>query len=401
MRKILALALSLVLLPVISSCAYTSLSAVQPVSAPTTNALPLPAVISIPEATASRPEAATKPSVEATPTASAQPISIPPDIQKIQYLRTLAESRGLMIGTAVAAGPLRTDPNYADTLSREFNILTPENAMKFAQTQPGRNTYNFADADTIVAFAEQHNIKIHGHTLVWHNSLPTWLTSQNWSRDELISILKDHIMTVVGRYRGKILAWDVVNEAITDNGALRDDFWLKGIGPDYIEMAFRWAHEADPNALLLYNDYGCEAKGKKSDAVFSLVQGLIQRGVPINGIGLQMHVCSDTCPATQDVKANIDRLASLGVEVYITEMDIRLQSPVTAEKLARQASIYSDMLNICLTAKNCKAFMMWGFTDKFSWIPSSYPGFGSGLIFDESYQPKPAYSAMNNLLCNR
>ena len=317
------------------------------------------------------------------------------------YLGTSAESKGIMIGTAVAVGPLRTDPLYAETLAREFNILTPENAMKFAPTQPGRNTYNFNDADTIVTFAEQHNIKIHGHAFAWHNSLPNWLTSQNWSRDDLIAILKEHIITVAGHYLGRVMAWDVVNEALIDDGSLRDDIWLKGIGPEYIEMAFRWAHEADPNALLFYNDYGCEGKGKKSDAVFELVKSLLKKGVPINGVGLQMHVSSNSYPVAQNVKANIDRLNSVGLQVYITEMDVRLQTPVTDEELGEQAHIYSDMLNVCLSAKNCKAFIMWGFTDKFSWIPSYFPGWGSGLIFDESYQPKPAYTAMNNLLRNR
>jgi endo-1,4-beta-xylanase len=325
-------------------------------------------------------------------------IPLPGPSETITSLRLLAQSRGIMIGTAVAAEPLRNDSVYAETLAREFNILTPENAMKFGTLHPGKDIYNFNDADTIVDFAELHNISVHGHTLVWHNHQPTWLTTQNWSRDELMDILHEHIMTVVGRYRGRVIAWDVVNEAITEDGLLRNSIWMKIIGPQYIEMAFRWAHEADPEALLFYNDYGCEGKGKKSDATLELVRGLLQKGIPINGVGLQMHVRSESCPSSQDVTANINRLASLGLQVYITEMDVRIKAPVTEEKLADTAVLYRDMLSAFLAAKNSKAFIMWGFTDHFSWIPSSFPGWESGLIFDKLYQPQPAYTTLNSLL---
>ena len=331
----------------------------------------------------------------ATPTPSPTPMKTPTPALS---LRSLAQARGIQIGAAVAAGPLRSEPLYAQTLAREFSMLTPENAMKFGPLHPGRERYDFSDADAIVDFAEAHDMRVRGHTLVWHNQLPPWLTAGKWTREELIEILREHIMTVVGHYRGRVVAWDVVNEAVADDGSLRDTIWLRGIGPQYIDMAFRWAHEADPDALLFYNDYGGEGRGRKSDAIYALVKDLLQRGVPIHGVGLQMHVALGWHPKPQDVAANMERLAALGLEVHITEMDVRIKSPATEEELAAQARIYRDMLEVCLSAENCKAFVLWGFTDRHSWIPQFFRGWGSGLIFDSSYQPKPAYDALMDVL---
>lgn len=309
-------------------------------------------------------------------------------------LRSLAQARGIQIGAAVAVDPLLSEPLYAETLAREFSILTPENAMKFEPVHPGPDRYDFSAADAIVNFAEEHGMQVRGHTLVWHSQLPGWLTEGNWTRDELIQILRDHIMTVVGRYRGRVAAWDVVNEAVNDNGALRNTIWLRGIGPEYLDMAFQWAHEADPDALLFYNDYGGEGLKPKSDAIYALVRDLVQRGVPIHGVGLQMHVSLDGCPTRQAVTANMDRLSALGLQVHITELDARIKDPATEEELADQAGVYRDMLGVCLSAQNCKAFVLWGFTDRHSWIPYFFEGWGTALIFDQSYRPKPAYEAL-------
>jgi len=315
-------------------------------------------------------------------------------------LRSLAQGRGIQIGAAVAARSLWAETLYAETLGREFSMITPENAMKFGPLHPGRDSYDFGDADSIVDFARSRGMEVRGHTLVWHNQLPGWLMGKSWERHELIEILREHIMAVVGRYRGRVVAWDVVNEAVADDGSLRDAIWLRGIGPDYIDMAFRWAHEADPQARLFYNDYGGEGLGRKSDAIYDLVQGLLSRGVPIHGVGLQMHIGLWPFPSPQDVAANISRLDAIGLEVHITEMDVRMVSPVTDEKLAEQALIYGDMLGVCLSARNCKAFVLWGFTDRYSWIPQFSPGSGWALIFDESYRPKPSYNALSDALVN-
>lgn len=305
-------------------------------------------------------------------------------------LRVLAEKCGIYIGAAVERSLLDI-PEYAYTLRQEFNMLTTENALKFGPVHPQPDIYYFDDADRIISFAESNGMKVRGHTLVWHQQLPTWITQGRYSREEWMNILREHIMTVVGRYKGRVYAWDVVNEAINDDGTLRDTIWLRNIGPEYIELAFRWAHEADPQALLFYNDYGAEGLNAKSDAIYNLVKSLLEKGVPIHGVGLQMHISLENPPNPQEVAANIKRLNKLGLEVHITEMDVRIRTPARWEDLIRQAEIYREILKVCLSAENCKAFVMWGLTDKYSWIPSHFSGYGAALIFDESYKPKPAY----------
>lgn len=318
-------------------------------------------------------------------------------------LRSLAQNRGIWIGAAVGVGPLRDDPSYRDVLAREFNILTPENAMKFEPLYPNRDRYNFVDADAVVAFAKANGMQVRGHTLVWHRRISRWLTEGNFTCDELMTILREHIHAVVGHFRGQIIAWDVVNEAVADDGSQGSTFWLRGIGPDYIDLAFRWAHEADPQARLFYNDYGGEGLGRKSDAIYTLVQGLLQRGVPIHGVGLQMHIGLGSSPKPRDVAVSMNRLAALGLGVHITEMDVQIQNGTgtTEERLAAQARIYGDMLRVCLSAQNCKAFVLWGVTDRYSWIPQFTGHPDAPLIFDESYGPKPACNALMDVLIGR
>jgi endo-1,4-beta-xylanase len=315
-------------------------------------------------------------------------------------LRSLATQRGLKIGAAVNALALQNQPNYRQTLAEQFNLVTPENAMKFQPLRPTRQGYNFEQADAIATFAKNNNMSLRGHTLVWHNQLPQWLTEKEWTREEAIAILREHIHRVVGHYRGQVMAWDVVNEAITDDGTLRDTIWRRTIGSDYIEMAFRWAHEADPDAQLFYNDYGGEGRGRKSDAIYSLVEKLLLKGVPIHGVGLQMHVGLNSAPSPQAVANNILRLSELGLDVHITEMDVQIQNGTgtTEERLAEQAKIYREMLKVCLEAKNCKAFVTWGFTDAYSWIPQFTGNPDAALIFDKNYQPKPAFYSLIELL---
>jgi endo-1,4-beta-xylanase len=308
-------------------------------------------------------------------------------------LRELAESCGIMIGTAVSYFPL-SEEEYASVLAREFNVITPENEMKFYMIHPHRMVYNFSMADSMVSFAEEHEMKVRGHTLVWHNQLPDWVVNGNFTREEWINILRDHIFTVVGHYRGKIYAWDVVNEAFNDDGTLRDTVWLRSIGPEYIELAFRWAHEADPDALLFYNDYGAEGINRKSDAIYNLVKSLLEKGVPIHGVGLQMHIRVEWYPDPQSVAENIRRFRELGLRVEITEMDVAIKLPVSEEELTKQAEIYNEIFKRYLDSDSPQAFIMWGFTDKHSWIPYAFPGYGAALVFDDSYNPKPAYYAL-------
>ncbi len=315
-----------------------------------------------------------------------------------ESLRSLADARGFHIGAAVAMVPFRADPAYRDVLKREFNMLVAENAFKWSEIHPGRSTYTFDDTDALVAFAEENGMAVRGHTLAWHNQNPGWLTNGAFTRDEAIAILRDHIETVVGRYRGRIAAWDVVNEAMGDDGRLRQDaIWYRLIGPDYIEMAFRFARDADPAAKLYYNDYNAERLNDKANAVYELVKALKQKGVPIDGVGWQMHLVNGFSIDDWHEK-NAARLGDLGLEISITELDVRTALPTNESALQRQGKAYGDVTAFCLAKPNCDTLVMWGFTDAHSWIPGFVRGYGDALPFDARLQPKPAYWAIHDTL---
>jgi endo-1,4-beta-xylanase len=322
-----------------------------------------------------------------------------------QPLRDLATQRAIRIGAAV--DPTRfSETAYADTLAREFNQVEPENAMKFGPIHPGPNTYAFSPPDAIVSFAKAHNMAVRGHTMVWHSQNPTWLTNGNYSPAQLSAILQDHIATVMGRYAGQVYAWDVVNEAFDDSAKLRSTIWYDspGIGftgTGYIEQALGWARAADANALLFYNDYNIETLNAKSDAVYGMVKDFLARGVPIDGVGLQAHFTA-SAPSFASMESNIRRFTDLGLQVHITEFDVRLPvdtaGNATVASLATQAQIYGNTMTVCLKFALCTAFQTWGFTDKYSWIPGTFSGFGAGLEFDAAYRTKPSYDSMTSAL---
>ena len=322
-----------------------------------------------------------------------------------QPLRELAVKHGILIGTAHSGRS--TDAEYLNVMAREFNLIEPENATKFGPIHPDEDVYNFSTADGIVSYAARNAMRVRGHVFVWHNQVPGWVTNGKFTPEQLSEILHKHILTVGGRYRGKIYAWDVVNEAFLDNGSLRETVWRNqpGIGlkgTAYIDRAFRWAREADPNALLFYNDYGAEAINAKADAIYSMAVDFKARGVPIDGIGLQAHFTPSMKKNLPAIDANIKRITALGLQVQITEMDVRLRvdanGKASAADLAAQADLYSGLAAICFKYPLCTALQFWGFTDKYSWIPRANPGFGAALPLDESYQPKSAYTAIRDAL---
>jgi endo-1,4-beta-xylanase len=307
-----------------------------------------------------------------------------------------------------------SEPTYAAILGREFNMVEPEDAMKWEVVHPSKDAYDFSLADRVVAFAAEHHMKVRGHTLVWHHQNPDWLAAERRSPGELAHILEEHIKAVVGHFRGKVMAWDVVNEAFDEHGAgkLRSTIWydqpgigLAGQGTAYIEQCFRWAHEADPQALLFYNDAGAEETNVKSDAIYAMVRDFKRRGVPIDGIGMQMHVRGLRLNA-HSIAQNIARFAALGVQVHITEMDVAVAVDVDgnprAEDLRSQAEIYRDVTAACLQYSLCTAIQTWGFTDRYSWIGShSNHKEGAALLFGRNYQPKTAYYALLDALEKR
>lgn len=314
-------------------------------------------------------------------------------------LRTLAARKARLIGSAVDRGFRYSGTDgvtFKTTLAHEFNLLTPENDMKFERIHPARDVYRFEPADSLVTFAEANGMKVRGHNLIWHQQLATWLTSGSWTADEARALLVDHVTKVVSHYRGHVLEWDVVNEGLADNGSLRSGFWLDHIGREYVELAFRTARAADPGVGLFYNDYNIEGINAKSDSLYALVRDFQARGVPIDGIGLESHFQLGGIPST--LGANIARFAALGLKVHITELDVRMLLPATTTQLQTQAQNYRDVVSTCFGSPACDVVVMWGFTDKESWIPNTFPGWGAALVFDSSYQPKPAYTSLHDLL---
>ncbi len=316
-------------------------------------------------------------------------------------LRDFAAQNDIYIGAAAWTQHLDV-PEHREILAREFNMLTPEHEAKFCMISSARGEYDFSRVDELVEFAEAHDMVIHGHTLIWHSCSPDWVENGNFSRDEAIEILKEHITTVVSRYKGRIKYWDVVNE-VFDDAELRDTVWLRIIGPEYIEMAYQFAHEADPDALLLYNDYGAEGINDKSDAIYAMAQDFVNRGIPIHGIGLQSHFEIGGINFAS-VAENVARIGELGLEVQFTEVDIKYLGDADEEILRRQAREYYRLMEVCLDTENCTAFIVWGVSDQFTWLrnPDYYDNpTVQPLLFSDDYQAKPAYFALMDILMRR
>jgi endo-1,4-beta-xylanase len=299
------------------------------------------------------------------------------------------------VGAAVDAA-LLDDEAYVRTLVREFNAVTPENAMKWGPVHPTERGWDFGPADRIVEFAEAHGLQVHGHTLVWHRQLPPWI-ERGMARRRVAGELALHIEALVGRYRGRIAAWDVVNEAVADVGGLRDTVFRRTLGEGYVAEAFQRAHAADPGARLYYNDYGAEGAGRKSDAVYALVRRLVDDGVPIHGVGLEMHLRVTHPPAPAAIAANVRRLTALGLTVRISEMDVRIRRIRRGDPLARQRRVYEDAIAACAGMPGFAGLTFWGVSDAHSWVHEEF-GKDAPLLFDRDYLPKPAYFGARDAL---
>jgi endo-1,4-beta-xylanase len=327
-----------------------------------------------------------------------------PATQTSPPLRTLAAQRGIAIGAPTGATFQRTDA-VGDTLrailGREFNMVWSGNWLKFSVVHPAATTYDFSWADSMVAFAQAHTMIVRGHTFVWHNQVPSWLTGGPWTGPQVDSILADHITTVMAHFRGTIGIWDVVNEAVDDAGARRVTFWSTALGGGYIERAFRLARAADSTAHLYYNDYNIEGLSPKSDSVYALLADLKARGAPVDGIGMQSHFIVGQLPSSASLLANFARFAQLGLKIEITELDIRMPVPASAQNLAQQAADYLTIVNACLLTAACDAVELSAVFDGDSWVPATFPGQGAANLFDESFRPKQAYAAVSTVLAGR
>ncbi|MGF9696838.1 endo-1,4-beta-xylanase [Paenibacillus sp. MABNR03] len=311
------------------------------------------------------------------------------------------------IGAAVNT---RTIESQKSLLAYHFNSITAENEMKFSSVHPQEELYTFEDADVIAAFAREQGMALRGHTLVWHNQTPDWLFEDDKGglaeRDVLLARLQSHIQTVVGRYKDVIYCWDVVNEVISDDANdesafLRPSKWLDIAGEDFIAKAFEFAHEADPQALLFYNDYN-ESNPHKRERIYRLVRSLLDQGVPIHGVGLQAH-WNLFDPSLDQMRAAIERYAQLGVQLQLTELDVSmfrfedrrtdLVQP-TQDMLELQAERYESIFRLLHEySEHISAVTFWGAADDYTWL-DHFPVRGRKnwpFLFDEAQRPKEAY----------
>jgi endo-1,4-beta-xylanase len=359
-----------------------------------------------------------------------------PDVSGPNSLRAYADQHGLLVGCAVVPARLENEPSYAACVAAQANLLVAENAMKWQALRPAPGKFDFADADRILAFAQDHNQRVRGHNLCWHEALPSWFAG-TVTKDNARQLLVQHIQTVAGHFAGKIHSWDVVNEAIDTASArpdaLRDSPWLQLAGDDYIDLAFRTARQADPAALLTYNDYGIELDTPrqiaKRDQVLALVKRLRSNGTPIDAVGVQSHLNIADAPSipASGLRDFVRELRSINVQVFVTELDVNERPPQPqpsgtasapnpaaaatpnsapssiADRDATVARIYRDYLTMMLLEPNVTAALTWGITDRYTWLNSPRYARTDGqpqrpLPFDADYAPAPAFFAERTAL---
>ena len=328
-------------------------------------------------------------------------------------LKAHAAARGLLTGCAVNANLFRNDPAFRELLAEQYSIVVPENCLKLNMLRPTPDTYDFADADALVAFAEAHGMKVRGHNFVWHEALPRWFAG-TVNKDNARKFLVDHINTVAGRYKGKIHSWDVVNEAIwikdgRPDGLRSSSPWFQMLGPDYLDLAYRTARQADPHALLTYNEYGIEYdtddEAKKRDATLGLLRRMKAAGTPIDALGVQSHIhAGGTDTFGKGLRELLDGARALGLQVFITEMDVK-DDAVASDDIAQRdqavADVYRRYLDTVLRGPEVKAVLTWGVTDKNTWLnngtrfrPLHPTRPERPLPFDADLKPVPAFFAM-------
>nr|MCU0394100.1 endo-1,4-beta-xylanase [Thermoflexibacter sp.] len=313
---------------------------------------------------------------------------------------TLQSKAKFHIGAAIDPTLLQTNTAYREIIKTEYNSITVENMMKMGSIQPNRGQFSYDKANIIVDYALQNRKRVHGHTLVWHESVPDWV--KNFQGDSLAweNLFKTHIQTLVSYYKGKVTAWDVVNEAVNDNGTLRGTIWSNQLGKDYVARAFQYARQADPDVLLFYNEYGQEYSTAKLNAVIAMAEDFKKRGIPIDGLGLQMHININTSDV--GIQNAINESAKTGLKIHISELDIQLNpdnqniSQPTLEMLERQKIKYRTIVKAynTLPANQKYGITTWNVGDADSWVRSYLKRNDFPLPFNINYQRKPAYDGI-------
>ncbi|MBR6453409.1 MAG: endo-1,4-beta-xylanase, partial [Fibrobacter sp.] len=323
-----------------------------------------------------------------------------------ETLRSLAEKNGIYIGAILNSqwfsGGL--PGNYEQIHKAQFNIVVAENEMKFDATEPSENRFNYNNGDKMVKYAKANGMRVRGHALAWHSQVPNWVNNYKGNKQKLLSVLKNHIKNVVGHWKGQIDEWDVVNEAISNNEPQwrTGSVWYQGIGPEFIDSAFVWTHEVDPDAELCYNDYNLEqGVNPKAKAGFLLeqVKRWVKNGIPIHCVGSQTHVEDTTTDkhfigSPDSLRSLARELAKLNVKLKITELDIGFKSGINVSKsdLERQGQTFRQYLDIILEEPNADTYLIWGVSDKWSWLGGLNRQ--KGLIYDDNLKPKPAYDSI-------
>jgi endo-1,4-beta-xylanase len=323
-------------------------------------------------------------------------------------LAYLAQKQGIDLGVYVARDRM-DEHQYVDIARDQFGFVVidgqPNWQFEDGQLRPGPDKYDYSRIDEVLAFAKKHNKPVRMHHFVWGEEkwLPDWLKNGNYSQEEVMELMKQHILTVGDHYKDEVREWTVVNEAFTRGmgvNGLRD--WWKDAtwGQAYISEAFRWARQADPDVVLILNDFGNEVQNANSDAMYEQVKRMMADDVPIDAIGMQMHIDGTKPPAKKDVIANMQRFAELGVKTYVTEFDINMNDVAGDEehKEREQARIYYEMLRACIESKVCPSFAYLGITDRESWYNELGVSNAMPLYFDRDYQPKPAFYAIRDAL---
>jgi endo-1,4-beta-xylanase len=341
-------------------------------------------------------------------------------------LRAIVDQIPVNFGAAVSSDLVNSNVEsgkYRQAIVKNFNLLEPENDLKPPALWQSPKRIDFTKSDYLINWAKSNNMKVRGHVLVYANddgyTIPGWLLAMEnqLSQKQALLMLKQYIYTVVGRYKGKISMWDVINEAIDDsaNGRpynLRNSFWYRKLGVDFLYYAFLYAHEADPACKLYYNEYNVEAGGQKADNMMNLIAHLRQKGAPINGVGLQFHRSVSDVPSPGDgYYRMIQRIRDQGLTFMITELDVSMPVvnlpsndpnfgaiPLDSNDLTRQAQSYAAHIRMAMSFPNCEGIQLWGVTDKHSWIPwFTGGGRGAALLLDKDYLPKPAYTSVENI----
>ncbi|OBR15119.1 Beta-xylanase [Colletotrichum higginsianum IMI 349063] len=326
-------------------------------------------------------------------------------------LNALAVGAGLKyFGTAVDERRTTTDAVYMAIVNdtSEFGSLVPENGQKWAYTEPSRNTFSYTSGDVVPNIAKANGQILRCHTLTWHSQLPNWVSSGTWTAATLTAVIETHIANVMKHYLGQCYAWDVVNEAAADDGSWRASVFYNVLGTTYLPISFRAARAADPNTKLCvfpvlissyYNDYNLEYNGAKTNRVYEAVTIVQNAGAPIDGVGFQGHLIVGSTPGRSALATALRRFTALGLEVAYTELDIRHSSlPASAAALANQGRDYANVVGSCVDVDGCVGVTIWGFTDKYSWVPETFSGQGDALLWDASFNKKPAYTSVSSVL---